>query len=375
MDLRERLTALARLPVAPAGVVSVYLDTRWHDEHQRERVRVFVKNEIARAREAGPDATLRADLDWVEETVEDCVSQARWPEAAGVALFACRPRGLREALPLPIATDEVFAVGDRPLLAPLAAVVAGVPEALVVFVDGTTARLMPLGPEGQGEVTELSREVEGRHSRGGWAQLAQSRYQRHIEAHRDEHFEAVAAALAQIAGERGAGRIVLAGETRTLAVFGRHLPAALARQVVGTIPASRHERPGFLAGRAADLLLAHERTARATVVAEVLTEAAKGGRAAAGVEATLAAVGQGAVHRLYLRPRLAGPARACTACGALAADESVTCPGCGAPTNPVDLGEALVGRVLVAGGEVEVVEGSEELERAGGVAARLRYPR
>ncbi len=49
IDVAAKLQELARTAPGPAPVISVYLDTRWSDEHQRERVRVFLKNEIHRA--------------------------------------------------------------------------------------------------------------------------------------------------------------------------------------------------------------------------------------------------------------------------------------------------------------------------------------
>ena len=50
MDLRARMAELAKIGKTEAPVVSVYLDTRWSDEHQRDRVRIFLKNGIAKAR-------------------------------------------------------------------------------------------------------------------------------------------------------------------------------------------------------------------------------------------------------------------------------------------------------------------------------------
>jgi len=38
MDLRARVTELGKIERAPAPVVTVYLNTRWADEHQRDRV-------------------------------------------------------------------------------------------------------------------------------------------------------------------------------------------------------------------------------------------------------------------------------------------------------------------------------------------------
>ncbi len=62
MDLKARLAELARIQPASTPVVSVYLNTHWADEHQRDRVRIFLKNELARAREARFPRPAEADL-------------------------------------------------------------------------------------------------------------------------------------------------------------------------------------------------------------------------------------------------------------------------------------------------------------------------
>jgi hypothetical protein len=74
--VRARITELARLGPAPGPVVSVYLDTRWSDEQQRERVRVFVKNEAGRARD---HPAVAEDLEWVQDQVERLVAQLEVP--------------------------------------------------------------------------------------------------------------------------------------------------------------------------------------------------------------------------------------------------------------------------------------------------------
>jgi hypothetical protein len=63
MDLTARLNELARISRAPSPVVSVHLNTRWADEHHRDRVRLFLKNELRRARRATAGGAAAADLD------------------------------------------------------------------------------------------------------------------------------------------------------------------------------------------------------------------------------------------------------------------------------------------------------------------------
>lgn len=54
MTLAEQIVRLSKLKASTGSVVSVYLNTRWTDEHQRERTRLFLKGELHRAREASP---------------------------------------------------------------------------------------------------------------------------------------------------------------------------------------------------------------------------------------------------------------------------------------------------------------------------------
>jgi peptide subunit release factor 1 (eRF1) len=372
MDPTTRLNELAKIRATTTAVVSVYLGTRWADEHQRDRVRVFLRTELKKAREAGDSPGLRDDLAWIEGEGEALIAQARLPDSRGVALFACAEVGLREVLPVRAQLAETFVVAPAPYLRPLAAAVVTAEGALVVFVDTENARLIPVRANGAGEEVELQSEVPGHHKRGGWAQLAQSRYQRHILDHRGRHFEAVVEAVGQLTD--GIRRLVLAGEREALAAFRKHLPERLAAAIAGTVAGTRHEPAAALVERATDLLDAVRRDEAGRAVAETLTEAAKGGKAIAGLEGTLEAVLRGTVHRLYLLDQLREPGHACVACRGLQTGPDGACRRCGGATTPTELGEAMVNRVLATGGAVEIIGAHPELARAGGLAARLRYP-
>jgi peptide subunit release factor 1 (eRF1) len=376
MDLTERVAELSRIGSADTPVVTVYLNIRWADEHQRDRVRIFLKNELAEARRAGPrPRAARADLDWIEAQGETLVSQAAMPEANGVALFACEALGLREILPTRIPFANSFTVAETPFLRPLAELGDKAPTTLVAFIDTEHARLVTLTAAGAGEEVALQAEVPGHHRRGGWAQMAQSRYQRHIQDHRARHFEAVVEALIELIEGHAVRRIVLAGDPRNVAVFRKALPPRVAEAVVGAVAGTWHEASAALVARAAEYVEHAEGQREAAEVDRVLTTAAKRGRAAAGPEATLEAINRGAVHRLYLLKGWSAPGRRCGGCGVLQSGFSWTCPACGGEAASVELGEAMAERVVAAGGTVETIEVHQLLAAAGGVAAELRYPR
>ncbi|HET8575644.1 MAG TPA: hypothetical protein VFO18_00990 [Methylomirabilota bacterium] len=374
MDLREALTRLSRVTGAATPAVSVYLNTHWVDEHQRGRVRIFLKNELRKAREGGPRGASGADLDWIQEQGEALISQTRFPEARGVALFACEALGLREILPLRTPFTDTFVVSPAPMLGPLAALLEETPEALVVFVDAESARLIPLTPSGAGEEIALTNEPPAHPRPEGWPQRAYSHYRRHILDMRRSHFDAVAESLVGLAEGSDLQRLVLAGEPDNVAGLKRLLHPSLAERVVGTVAGARYEPAATIASRAAELLTHFEGERVAADVDAVLTEASKGGKASVGVEPTLEAINRGAVQRLYLLKGFPEAGRACSGCGALQRGAAATCRLCGQPTKGVELAEAMADRALGAGGSVHWVDVHAALMRAGGVAARLRYP-
>jgi len=374
MDPNRRLTELAAIERAETPVVSVYLNTRWTDEHQRDRVRVFLKNELTKARRAPVGRADESDLDWIAAQGESIIAQEKFPEAQGVALFACRALAVRDVLPVRLPFPDTFVVAEAPFLRPLAAMLEQTPTALIVFVDTESARLIPLTVEGPGEEVRLESEVPGHYSRGGWAQMAQSGYQMHIEDHRGRHLEAVAESLSRLVERYGVRRIVMSGEAKNVTLFRKHLPPRIDQLVVGTVAGARHDAASAIVGRATGVLGYLEGQDQAIQVDAVLTEAAKSRQAVAGVDETLDAVNRGAVHQLYLIQGFREIGRVCEACGALQRGTDAACRFCGKETRATELGEAMTDRVIAAQGKAETVGIHQPLARVGGVTARLRFP-
>jgi hypothetical protein len=371
VELQARLAELARRAPGGRPVASVYLNTRWTDESQRERVRIFLKNRLREARAATAARAADEDLDWIDAQGRRLIDQNAFPDASGVALFA--GDGLREVLPVRVAFEDTFVVDSAAYLKPLAAAADETLPALVVFVDGVRARLLALTPAGPGDEVALESAVEGRHNATGWTMMAQGRYQRHIEEHRGQHYQATASALADLVERHGVRRIVLSGEARAVAIFREHLPTPLARRVAGVVAGAAHESMTTIAGRAAERLAQTDEQEDAQAVDRLLDAAAKGGRAVAGVAPTLEAVNRNAVQHLYLVPAFERPGALCERCATLQPPAAGSCRACGGGTRPAELGEAMVGRVLASGGAISVVERHKGLSEREGIGAILRY--
>src|SRR5207253_8398873 len=110
-DVRARLAELAKLPPAARPVVSVYLNTRWTDEEQRQRVRIFLKNHLREAR-AAAERPAEEDLAWIEAEAQRIIGQVVLTDASGVALIA--GDGLREVLPVRAAFEDTFVIAGAP---------------------------------------------------------------------------------------------------------------------------------------------------------------------------------------------------------------------------------------------------------------------
>ena len=93
-----------------------------------------------------------------------------------------------------------------------------------------------------------------------------------------------------------------------------------------------------------------------------------------GLSDTLAAAQGGQVQTLIMLPGFSAPAYRSTGCGYLTVQVMDKCPFCGSGFEEIpDAVNLIVRRVVEDGGRVEVVRSSEDLERAGGIGALLRY--
>ena len=112
----------------------------------------------------------------------------------------------------------------------------------------------------------------------------------------------------------------------------------------------------------------------ARLVEQMVTSAAKGRGGVIRLDDTLSAVHEGRVQTLALIEGFRAPGYRCRGCGYLTVQEIDQCPFCSDQFEHIsDAVEMAVHKVLRDGGEVEVIHDNQELEKAGKIAALLRY--
>lgn len=380
MHMRNEIRKLARTEEGPYPFLSLYLNTRWDDEQQRERIRLFTKNQLKK----GYDQ-LKGREDWRKIFIEDQQQIERYVEGLvrrvydegvnGFAIFSCSGTKTFFTYPSIIPYENEFFLSDLPTLRPLVRISSQYQNTLVVMVETDSARLFEISLEGMMAETSIESYVPGRHDQGGWAQM---RYQRHIKDHMDRHHKEVAEHLTELFDSGEWKRIVLIGQDRITANFKAFLPERVKQHIVDTFSLDFSEERSKVLRRVFERLLLKEREEVHHQIEEVTERAYKAGRATFGLNRTLEALNEGKVHTLYLLTTFSLLGEKCHQCGSLSlthpsGGSSSSCPFCRGKTKTVDLAEEMMRAVLRQDGEVKWVEENVILRENDGVGASLRF--
>lgn len=361
-------------------ILSCYLDTRWDDEHQRERVRVTVQDRLRQARaavrgRAWEPAFLRT-CERVERHVEELCRQERDADANGVAIFACEGLGLWRTMTFGQSFRNELAVDETPHLLQLARLADDFEPVIVALVDGGGARVFETV---LGEVigdARIEHEAPTLHKMGGWSQL---KFQRHVRHQIERNQKEAAEHVTFLFDEDPRSHVILVGPDRVVASFERLLPERVAEHVVARLPnpRERSDREGRVRDQVMERVLAElralERRTEDRSVEWAVGEALAGGLAVLGPQDVVLAANEGRVHRLLIEDGFDETGWRCRNCAALGIGASASCGYCGGEAATVDLGQELVRRVLEHDGEVDIMEPRARLHFYDGVAAVLRH--
>jgi peptide chain release factor subunit 1 len=375
-NLRRRLLDVARrfaaMPHIDEPVLSLYLDTAWVDETHQDRVRIFLKNEFSRIKSelAGQrrrERSFQADT----KKIESCVFDSLPTDTKGLIIYACHGAGVFHALPLPFAFTPRLLVSDRPYLRPLVRALDEHKSALAVHLHAKKGEILEIALGDVDKTTAIESDVPRRIDRGGWSQM---RFQRHVEAHIRDHLHEVAAKLTKIFDQSQIKYVFLFGPEELTNEFKNILPKRL--QQVSRLESDPD--PGIdvsgLKERVGLLLSQEERKEEEEKITLLRERAPIGEKATLGLEQTLPAVNRSAVRELIISRDYSQSGWECRRCHILGSSLTDRCPECRAPISPTPhLGNAIVAKVLAAGGQIEEIIDNEAFDRLGGIGAFLRF--
>lgn len=357
---------------APAPVLSLYSDTDRSCRAPRE-IALSLKNLFRESQTLVStwDADSRERVTGVLDEFLPRIENMTQPVPPGWALFLSP--GVEPLLfSLPVAVTDSCKLGQRPCLFPLVQGVAPFRETLVVLFEGNQVRFFrKLGT--RLELLEtLPEEIPARIKAGGRYGMDERRIERHAREERER-------VLADISA-RARGLFEMKPYDRLLVSGSKELAPRLLEHVRQGMPGVEADLVPEVSGPDSGLEARLNRWAMGrfwdegeSLVARIRTESSKGGLAASGWRATLAASNGGAVHRMVLEEYEQVKGIRCPACGALGIDEK-TCPACGVGTSTEeDLMEALLQRTVSQDGDVVILGRPSLLRDKGGVGAILRF--
>ena len=321
-------TALRELPARLDGLLAT---ARMPDADDATRRRA--RAALARVHEAG---AIRG-RDWFGQNM---------------AIVASADDGVLEAMRLPCAVPDRAVFGRRAhVRLPLRAFQQCRPYAVVV-IDRRQAWLFEVGGRTIRPVRRIDDEGVRDRSHAGWHGLDEYGVRHHAAELARRHYDATAAALAQL---DVTGRpVVVGGHGDGVAEFLSALSPPLRDNVAGTFAIDPHTMTPDDVRAHAQTVMADREAERQRRLAADLAEWEAAGLAVSGVEPCADAVSRSGADLLVVRGDEQVPGRVCDRCGAMST-HGTQCRACGASTRPVpDVVDEMVARMLDAGAQVDL---------------------
>ena len=363
---------LQQLSQAPGKTLTVYLDVDQTNPANRKRqFETHLKDLLKQLRASHPDDE---ELAQACGEVEEITKRI---EPTGRTLVLARHRKLgvtfRKVIRIGLPSFAYWSNGAflRPLL-----------EALdeherfgIVLVDQKRARLFTVFLGDIEEHKDLISQIPPRPDAPTADKLrSQSRMERHNDESVSTHVRLVAGEISRLMEHLEVDRLIIGGNVGVASELARALPKRLRGRLIEVLPIPLAASTDDIRARASEVQTRLERAEELEVVRELLKEVRKGGRAVAGLSATLEAINEGRVWKLVYLQGLALDGGVCDHCNMLFDPADERCAVCG---EKVDAEPHMVDRmaraVLERGGHVEMVDGpaAEALRSVAEVAALM----
>ena len=370
---RTLVRKLAEWSPGEHPVTTVYLSVDGRTQPRKKdyelRLEEALRQVSERGRSLGGDAarSVGRDVDEIRSFVRDRFDRGR---TRGLAMFSSRAAGLWEDVALPRPVRNQATVAPHPDLLQVEQVLEVYESFCTVLVDSEKARILLAELGRIEEQRDLVDDVPNRHEQGGWSQ---SRYQRHVDEHRQRHLKHVADVLLRFYKRRNFDRLIVAGPPEVTADLEKELHDYLRQRILARIhlPVTASTDDVLARSLACEAELDRRRVQQA--VGQIVGESQAGRQAVAGLAPTLAALGESRVATMVVLTDLRAPGRECPSCGRLAV-KGRRCNACGGETREMtDVVEAAVAQALRQGARVETVAEEVALGERGGVGALLRF--
>ncbi len=376
MITRDAIRELAAFESAEGCALSFYFQpwTPQNKSHREEAILVkdMVRNALREAEKNGKNGCARADLQKIMELAE----RLHGNHARAKAVFACSAKNFWREFDLPPRLAESrLAVNQRFHLKPLTPVLEILPRICITVLDRSKARLFEYTMDEVREPLDMVAELPRRGRSDGWGGYDAGHAERHVENEAMHHFKAVADRMREMTENNGCDKLVIGVRDETWPEIEPHLHPYVRQRLLGRFSADPATATAELVRTHADRLMAEHRMNRLQgLIREVTGEAHRNGRGALGMRRVLRSMETGEVQTLLLGHNFSAAGSQCRNCGHLDTRVGTACAVCGKETAEVeDVSDALLGAAIRNGIEVVYVPPDPDFEKAGNIAALLRF--
>ena len=377
MITREELRQLAECRASHANAISFYFQPpRPQNKSHREEsilVKDLVRDALRQGERNGGNAHVRADLERILEVAE----QLHGNRSRAKAIFACAAENIWKEFDLPARLRKTqLIVNSQFHLAPLAVFLdSNERRTCIALLDRERARFFDLFLGHAEERAAVLDEIPRRVRSDGYGGYEAGHRERHVDNEAMRHFKGV---LEQLKAQALAGAfdVLLFGcHNENWPEIEKHLSSELRQRLLGHFvvdPAIATAEQ--VCDEAERILEERRRSEQEALIREVIGEASRNGRGSLGLKRVLDSLERGEVHRLLIGESFGATVAECSNCNHLDTRMVRTCAVCGHPTRELDdVADILVARAVRDGVQLIHVRDDAEFERAGNIAALLRF--
>jgi len=357
------------------AITFYYQPTTPKDKSHREEtilVKDLIREKLREAEKGGKSECARKDLNRILDVVEGLHGNGRRAKA----IFANDKTGIWREFDLPPSfSGTQLMINRRFHLKPLAAVLENVPSICACLIDRSKARLFRYQDEQIEEIGDYFNELPRRGKSDGFGGYDAGHAERKVANDAKRHYKFVAETMLELY-ERGFFKMLVVGcRDEQWADIDSVLHTYLRNNLLGHFridPATA--TTDQVKSNIERILGEHLGRRRNSIVDEVLGEAQRNGRGAVGLRRVLRSLETGEVQILLMGNRFKAPGYECRNCGHIDMRVVEACAMCGQPVNEMeDIGDAIIGHAYRNGVEVMHIAEDHEFDKAGHIAALLRF--
>jgi len=353
--------------------VSFYFQPQTPQNKSHREEAILVKELVRNAmREVEKNGGLKSDL----SRIMDLAGDLHGNQARAKAVFACAGRQFWREFDLPAQLPGTqLWVNERFHLKPLAVLLGAQPRSWLALVDRHKARLFELRLGELYEREGLFQPSERHGKSEGYAGYDGGHAQRRVEDDVLHHFRNVSERLREAADKGMFDRLIIGCNDVNWTEFQAQMHPYVRQRLLGrfsgdvmslSVDRLREESEQILRNSIAER--------RNNLVRQVLSQAKSNSRGVTGLRRVLRSMEQGEVQTLFIHDNFTAQAVECLNCGHLDAHMVRHCPLCGRETRQLkDVCEAIIPAAIRKDIELFYVKDDPEFERAGNIAALLRF--